>query len=181
MTVAKFFHYEILNILPLEFLENFKEHRRLRVFYHKGTKCVSCGRTGTLLALGKGRKSFHWDIYTDDFYPLTVDHTIPKSKGGSNDLFNLQPMCCTCNWEKGNGEKPHKRALTPELPKAKRHRRVTTTEMFKIGDTIYNNHGKYIGIIEKIEINPRCPKKSMAAVVVDKPGSWYNLEKIHTI
>ena len=32
---------------------------------------------------------------------MTIDHCIPRSKGGSNDLFNLVPACKTCNREKG--------------------------------------------------------------------------------
>jgi len=34
---------------------------------------------------------------TDD---LTVDHVIPKSKGGGNNWKNLQTLCSECNQEK---------------------------------------------------------------------------------
>jgi len=33
---------------------------------------------------------------------MTVDHIVPKSKGGLRTLDNLQPMCENCNVKKGN-------------------------------------------------------------------------------
>lgn len=48
-------------------------------------KCLSCGR--------KAR---------EDGVLLEVDHIIPRSKGGSNDMDNLQTLCKKCNIGKSN-------------------------------------------------------------------------------
>jgi len=44
-----------------------------------GQRCVKCGSVGR----------------------LTVDHVLPLSQGGTNDIHNLQPLCRSCNSLKG--------------------------------------------------------------------------------
>lgn len=81
----------------------FKDHRRLRVFAEKGCACVSCERVGSRLIVGEELKgTLHVDLYTDDLVLMTINHIFPKSKGGSNDMSNLDPMCGPCNWTKGS-------------------------------------------------------------------------------
>lgn len=33
---------------------------------------------------------------------LSIDHIVPMSKGGTDDLWNLQCLCVSCNAKKGN-------------------------------------------------------------------------------
>jgi 5-methylcytosine-specific restriction endonuclease McrA len=55
---------------------------RVSVLHRDGYKCVFCG-------------------HSPPEVKLEVDHKIPFSKGGSNDLSNLQTLCLDCNRGKG--------------------------------------------------------------------------------
>lgn len=46
-----------------------------------GKRCLACNATGIV---------------------LTEDHVIPVSKGGTDDISNIQPLCRPCNARKGN-------------------------------------------------------------------------------
>lgn len=54
------------------------EWQALRDYY--GNKCLAC----------------------NEQKPLTIDHIIPLSKGGRNDIANVQPLCMGCNSSKWN-------------------------------------------------------------------------------
>jgi hypothetical protein len=184
ITTTKVFHYKILKERLLADLHSFSSHPRLRVFHHKGTTCVTCDRIGTRLIQGEGRGRVHWDIYTDNLYPLTVDHIIPRSLGGSDDLDNLQPMCAGCNFKKGNGTKSYSSGdfvpngyykcslledLTPLIGKQVWKRKPT-------GKNGKSGKVYMFGTVLNITNNPQT--KRIAATVAEKPGVFFNLNSL---
>ena len=54
------------------------------VFKRDGYKCVECGAS------------------KDDGATLHVDHKVPVSKGGTDELSNLQTLCSDCNLNKSD-------------------------------------------------------------------------------
>lgn len=46
-----------------------------------GNVCLSCGKKG-------------------DYKSLTVDHIVPVVMGGTGDIYNVQPLCKSCNSKK---------------------------------------------------------------------------------
>ena len=87
---------------------------RLRTFT-KGVSCVGCNKVANLALLQRhlkgGEKSTgHINLYhkgKGGLLLMTSDHIIAKSKyreynGNINSLENRQPMCATCNNQKGS-------------------------------------------------------------------------------
>lgn len=109
--------YIPLKILPMEDLyTKYSKHKRLKAFAEKGLKCVHCPKEGKYLIAAKDvGGGIHIDIYTKDFDLMTVDHIKPKSKGGTYDIENLDPMCATCNTKKSNKYEEPTEEETDEL------------------------------------------------------------------
>jgi 5-methylcytosine-specific restriction endonuclease McrA len=82
--------------------------KRAKIFHKKGMVCVRCGTTGEFFALEKDKGGgIHLDLYgysDEEEVLITVDHIVPKSKGGVNEYINYQTMCKICNESKADDD-----------------------------------------------------------------------------
>jgi hypothetical protein len=83
--IGKFLSSRGLAIWDLDLIETepVRESLRYEVLRRANGKCALCGKS-------------------KDEEPLEIDHIIPRSKGGTNQLQNLQALCRTCNRGKSN-------------------------------------------------------------------------------
>lgn len=78
------------------------------LFKSKGVKCKHCGIEGKFCGIEKHKKYREYKIkvyaltQNNTEILMTVDHIIPLSRGGTDTLENLQPLCEICNRSKGN-------------------------------------------------------------------------------
>jgi 5-methylcytosine-specific restriction endonuclease McrA len=113
--------YDIKNVFEILEKINFEGHIKMDgdilkasslryKTFHKGHTCVSCGLEGLYFAKertqGSKEEIYHLNLYgitpEGKEMLMTKDHILPKSKGGTDDLDNLQTMCHRCNGKKGN-------------------------------------------------------------------------------
>jgi 5-methylcytosine-specific restriction endonuclease McrA len=71
---------------------------RRRVFREEGYRCRQCGLVGEERRFPRGGYGYYTSL--PGVY-LSIDHVVPKSKGGGNDRPNLRVLCTTCNTRKG--------------------------------------------------------------------------------
>ena len=78
--------------------------------FNKGLKCKCCGIEGKYFVKERfndpkvSQTRYHFNLYALDKNGnevlMTKDHIVPKSKGGTDKLINLQTMCVYCNEHK---------------------------------------------------------------------------------
>lgn len=91
----------------------------------RNPKCVKCAKVGVIWVLESvSEEPPHLNLYAlstpngawknvngTGLMLMTQDHIIPKSKDGSDGLYNLQTMCALCNFQKGDRMPPLSRKM----------------------------------------------------------------------
>ena len=72
-------------------------HNLRRMIYERdGGMCMLCKVRVTKAG------EFKYGVYSSNYLPPAhVDHIIPRSRGGRNDVSNLRLLCESCNESKG--------------------------------------------------------------------------------
>ncbi len=71
---------------------------RRRVFRRDGYRCRECGLPGREVRFPRGGFGYPSSLKGVN---LSVDHIIPRSRGGSSHESNLRVLCVPCNTYKG--------------------------------------------------------------------------------
>ncbi len=126
-----------LNVFRLTDQDPIPDSIRYRVLKESGGRCALCGATKK-----------------DSL--LDVDHIKPRSKGGTNDIENLQVLCAKCNRSKGNKDDTDFRSMPLE----------------KIDDCIFCYHNLQDRIVDEynsvVLIKDRFPVSDGHSLVIPK-------------
>lgn len=76
--------------------------KRRRVFFDDQTKAAVLAKTGGFCYICYRRYEPNLPASDATFNDLQIDHIVPFSKWGPDDISNLMPICARCNKIKSN-------------------------------------------------------------------------------
>lgn len=88
---------------------------KMQVFARDRYRCVSCDARAEYFAVERDADNRMHAFFTLQLYArnasgqtvvMTLDHVLPRARGGSDDIGNLQSMCRPCNQAKADRIEP---------------------------------------------------------------------------
>lgn len=73
---------------------------RIRLIRAAGIRCVLCGLQGFERKTRARNTNYSFHTATRNVF-MSIDHIIPRAKGGSDEESNLRVICTLCNSRKG--------------------------------------------------------------------------------
>ena len=125
-----------------------KFKRKMALKVKEDQKCISCGLEINKFLIGEYEKDSGLNVIPVNFeneltISFTLDHRIPKSCGGSDDLFNLWLMCSQCNFVKSHYKIPY----LNNKNKKKEYFEIKKTNHKLAGDFLEKERQKYFSWI----------------------------------
>lgn len=93
---------------------------RMRIYERDGWACVQCGFTQSRDEVEAMIEAARRNDGRLPQAVLTIDHIVPRSRGGRNHAPNLQTLCYECNQRKGN--RLPARVVAPTAPRPNDYR-----------------------------------------------------------
>ena len=95
-------NYMFIEQMPFEFISKYNKGFSLSYISRTDMTCVCCRSKAEYFIHSYSHKRHYYMLYTKHLEPLTVDHVIPRAKGGRDSETNYQVMCQYCNVFKGD-------------------------------------------------------------------------------
>ena len=102
---------QIIDIIPIQEYKNknsLKDRKIFNLLEKQNYKCKFCSAIALEIIITYNKNNCRIDYRINSLKSngeetrMTVDHIIPKSKGGKNHSKNCQILCFECNQKKGN-------------------------------------------------------------------------------
>jgi 5-methylcytosine-specific restriction endonuclease McrA len=94
--------YAFIEEMPFSFIKNHNKGFSLSYISRTDMTCSCCHNKAEYFIHCMSHKRHYHILFTKHMEPLTVDHVIPRARGGRDSETNFQVMCQFCNVLKGD-------------------------------------------------------------------------------